>query len=155
MKKLVGDRLPEISPELAKLLAGSLDFVGVNHYTTVYARNDRMRIRKFLLQDASSDSAVITTSSREGKAIGEKAASSWLHIVPWGIRKLAVYLKDHYGNPPIFITENGMTDTAFKSRSKARLYKMYVLDQSNPAHLDQIVSTSIYVFSWLMRQYMM
>ncbi|KAL9666507.1 hypothetical protein QQ045_000841 [Rhodiola kirilowii] len=61
MKKLVSERLPDISSEVSELLKGSLDFVGINHYTTLYARNDRSRIMKLLLQDASSDSAVITT----------------------------------------------------------------------------------------------
>ncbi|KAL8144537.1 hypothetical protein V2J09_017569 [Rumex salicifolius] len=110
MQRLVDDRLPKISPEMAELLSGSLDFVGINHYTALYARNDRSRIRKFVLQDAFSDSAVIATRYRSGIPIGENAASRWLHIVPWGIRKLAVYLKENYGNPPIVITENGMDD---------------------------------------------
>uniref|UniRef100_A0A5B6YS65 Putative beta-glucosidase 41 isoform X1 n=1 Tax=Davidia involucrata TaxID=16924 RepID=A0A5B6YS65_DAVIN len=61
MQKLVGQRLPEITPEVSRLLVGSLDFVGINHYTTLYARNDITRIRKLILQDASSDAAVITT----------------------------------------------------------------------------------------------
>ncbi|OMO80499.1 Glycoside hydrolase, family 1 [Corchorus capsularis] len=110
MKSLVGERLPQISPEMSKLLVGSLDFIGINHYTTLYAKNDRTRIRKLILQDASTDAAVITTAFRGLTAIGEKAASSWLRIVPWGIRKLAIYLKDKYGNPPVIITENGMDD---------------------------------------------
>ncbi|KAK6934372.1 Glycoside hydrolase family 1 [Dillenia turbinata] len=110
MQRLVGDRLPEIPSDISKILVGSLDFVGINHYTTLYARNDRMRIRKLILQDAYSDSAIITTSSRGGVNIGERAASRWLHIVPWGIKKLATYVKDRYGNPPVIITENGMDD---------------------------------------------
>lgn len=36
-----------------------------------------------------------------------QAASHWLHIVPWGIRMLAKYVKDKYGNPPVILTENG------------------------------------------------
>ncbi|XP_021287874.1 putative beta-glucosidase 41 isoform X1 [Herrania umbratica] len=110
MKMLVGERLPKVLPEMSKILLGSLDFIGINHYTTLYARNDRTRIRKLILQDASSDAAVITTSFRGGAAIGERAASRWLRIVPWGIRKLARYVKDKYGNPPVIITENGMDD---------------------------------------------
>lgn len=58
----MSERLPDISPEVYTLLKGSLDFVGINHYTTLYARNDRSRTRKFILQDASSDAAVITTN---------------------------------------------------------------------------------------------
>ncbi|KAK9938331.1 hypothetical protein M0R45_015078 [Rubus argutus] len=110
MKKLVGKRLPEISHEVSKFLVGSLDFVGINHYTTLYARNDRTRIRKFMLHDAISDAAVITTPYKGGVAIGETAASHWLRIVPWGIRKLARYIKEKYGNPSVIITENGMDD---------------------------------------------
>jgi len=36
-----------------------------------------------------------------------QAASSWLHIVPWGIRKLVKHVKDKYGDTPVIITENG------------------------------------------------
>ncbi|XP_077211070.1 beta glucosidase 41 isoform X1 [Tasmannia lanceolata] len=110
MQNIIGSRLPKITPEMAKLLAGSLDFVGINHYTTLYARNDRSRIRKLVLHDASSDASVITTPFRGGVKIGERAASRWLHIVPWGIGKLMRYIKDNYGNPPVIITENGMDD---------------------------------------------
>uniref|UniRef100_A0A0D3GK12 4-hydroxy-7-methoxy-3-oxo-3,4-dihydro-2H-1,4-benzoxazin-2-yl glucosidebeta-D-glucosidase n=1 Tax=Oryza barthii TaxID=65489 RepID=A0A0D3GK12_9ORYZ len=47
---------------------------------------------------------------RHGKKIGETAASSWLHIVPWGMFKLMKHVKEKYGNPPVVITENGMDD---------------------------------------------
>ncbi|CAO2833442.1 unnamed protein product [Amaranthus hypochondriacus] len=110
MKKRVGSRLPEITPEISKLLKNTLDFVGINHYTTLYARNDRIGFRKFILQDASSDSAVITSPNRYGVPIGERAASRWLVIVPWGIRSVARYVRDRYNNPPMFITENGMDE---------------------------------------------
>lgn len=56
---------------------------------------------------------------RHGAAIGERAASVWLRIVPWGIRKLARYIKERYGNPPVIITENGMDDASHLSQKKA------------------------------------
>lgn len=37
-----------------------------------------------------------------------QAASEWLYVVPWGIRKLLNYVKEKYHNPPIYITENGI-----------------------------------------------
>uniref|UniRef100_A0A0D9WTC9 4-hydroxy-7-methoxy-3-oxo-3,4-dihydro-2H-1,4-benzoxazin-2-yl glucosidebeta-D-glucosidase n=1 Tax=Leersia perrieri TaxID=77586 RepID=A0A0D9WTC9_9ORYZ len=124
MQKLAGDRLPQFFPQASKLVSGSLDFVGINHYTTLYAKNDRMRVRKLVMNDASTDSAVIPTGQfcitdfsactmtayRHGKKIGDTAASSWLHIVPWGMFKLMKHLKEKYGNPPVIITENGMDD---------------------------------------------
>lgn len=61
MKRLVEERLPEITAEMSKTIKGAFDFFGINHYTTLYTRNDRTRIRKLILQDASSDAAVITS----------------------------------------------------------------------------------------------
>ncbi|GFP90236.1 putative beta-glucosidase 41 [Phtheirospermum japonicum] len=139
MRRLVGKRLPEIKPEVSRFLKGSLDFIGVNHYTTLYARNDRTRIRKFILRDASSDSAVITTSLKHWIPIGERSASRWLHIVPWGIRKLANYIKDKYGNPPVIITENGMDDP---NKSHAALDKVLKDDKRIKYHRDYLSNLS-------------
>lgn len=36
-----------------------------------------------------------------------QAASSWLYVVPWGIRKVLNYIAERYDNPPVYITENG------------------------------------------------
>ncbi|KAG8386226.1 hypothetical protein BUALT_Bualt03G0126900 [Buddleja alternifolia] len=139
MQKLVAERLPGITPEVSQYLKGSLDFIGINHYTTLYARNDRTRIRKLVLQDALSDSAVMTTSSKHGISIGERAASHWLHIVPWGIRKLANYIKDKYGNPPVIITENGMDDP---NRSHAALDKALQDEKRINYHRDYLSNIS-------------
>ncbi|XP_020583548.1 putative beta-glucosidase 41 isoform X2 [Phalaenopsis equestris] len=121
MQKLVGTRLPKFTTEMSNLLTGSLDFLGVNHYTSSYVQNDRSKVRKFLLKDASADAGVIRTSFRHGEAIGERAASSWLYIVPWGIRKLMNYIKENYRNTTIFITENGVDEinSPFISLEKA------------------------------------
>eukprot|EP00252_Welwitschia_mirabilis_P012060 TRINITY_DN2683_c0_g1_i1.p1 TRINITY_DN2683_c0_g1~~TRINITY_DN2683_c0_g1_i1.p1 ORF type:complete len:371 (-),score=21.01 TRINITY_DN2683_c0_g1_i1:710-1822(-) len=64
MKDLVESRLPEFSAEQSALLKGSLDFLGINHYTSLYARNDRWGLRKLIFKDAGSDSLVITTCKR-------------------------------------------------------------------------------------------
>lgn len=36
-----------------------------------------------------------------------QAASDWLYSVPWGLRKLLVWLHKRYGGPDIVVTENG------------------------------------------------
>lgn len=64
MQTQVGDRLPQITPEVSEFIIRTLDFVGVNHYTSLYAKNDKTGIRKFILRDASTDAAVITTSKQ-------------------------------------------------------------------------------------------
>lgn len=37
-----------------------------------------------------------------------QAASEWLYVVPWGLRKVLNYIAKTYNNPPIYVTENGM-----------------------------------------------
>ena len=40
----------------------------------------------------------------------EESASSWLKVVPWGFRKLLVWINKTYGNPILYVTENGFSD---------------------------------------------
>jgi beta-glucosidase/6-phospho-beta-glucosidase/beta-galactosidase len=39
--------------------------------------------------------------------IGPVSDSSWLHAVPWGFINALVYIQTTYGDPEIFVTENG------------------------------------------------
>src|SRR4051812_2567528 len=39
MKKQLGDRLPEFTPEEVELVKGSNDFYGMNHYTANYIKH--------------------------------------------------------------------------------------------------------------------
>uniref|UniRef100_A0A0E0Q1R8 Beta-glucosidase n=2 Tax=Oryza rufipogon TaxID=4529 RepID=A0A0E0Q1R8_ORYRU len=68
------------------------------------------RAMDFELGCITDFSACTMAAYRHGKKIGETAASSWLHIVPWGMFKLMKHVKEKYGNPPVVITENGMDD---------------------------------------------
>ncbi|GMH27578.1 hypothetical protein Nepgr_029421 [Nepenthes gracilis] len=111
MRTRVADRLPVFSADQKALLKGSLDFVGINHYTTWYARDNQTNLLGVLLKDTLADSGAVTLPfGSDGKAIGEKANAIWLYIVPQGLRRLMNYINKRYGNPPILITENGMDD---------------------------------------------
>lgn len=39
-----------------------------------------------------------------------ETGSDWLKITPFGFRKLLKFIKDEYGNPPIYVTENGVSE---------------------------------------------
>ncbi|KAK4789952.1 hypothetical protein SAY86_017256 [Trapa natans] len=110
MKTRVGSRLPKFSQSESFLLKGSLDFVGINHYTTYYAKANSTGIVGGLLNDSIADSGAITLPFKGLEAIGDRANSIWLYIVPHGIKSLMDYIKTKYGNPLVIITENGMDD---------------------------------------------
>ncbi|KAK1362018.1 Beta-glucosidase 40 [Heracleum sosnowskyi] len=112
MRTRVGSRLPTFTKDQSSLLKGSLDFVGINHYTTWYAKNNSTNIIGTLLNDSLSDSGAVTLPFRNLKPISNRRANAiWLYIVPQGIRSLMNYVKTRYGNPPVIITENGMDDS--------------------------------------------
>ncbi|MQL85355.1 hypothetical protein Taro_017865 [Colocasia esculenta] len=60
MRTRVGDRLPKFTAPEASLVKGSLDFVGINHYTTYYAMNNKTNLIGALFHDVFADSGVIT-----------------------------------------------------------------------------------------------
>jgi len=107
MRALVGDRLPKFTPEQQEMLRGSHDFFGLNHYTSVFAAN----VDSENVEAGSWDTdqkAAISYTDKEGNLIGPVADSPWLHVVPFGIEKMLVYVALRYNNPPIYITENGV-----------------------------------------------
>ncbi|XP_030613965.1 lactase-phlorizin hydrolase-like [Archocentrus centrarchus] len=95
-------RLPEFTPEEIKRVKGTHDFFGLNHYTSVLA------FPVDYGDDASfdADKGVITVSDRVWLDTG----SVWLKVAPFGLRKLLNFIKEQYGNPPIIITENGVSE---------------------------------------------
>lgn len=41
MKKKAGSRIPAFTEEQSELIRGSIDFVGINHYTSVYVSDGK------------------------------------------------------------------------------------------------------------------
>ncbi|KAB5538463.1 hypothetical protein DKX38_015996 [Salix brachista] len=114
MRNRVGERLPNFTKNDVALVKGSLDFVGINHYTTFYAQTNDFLLGDLIgkiLNDSLADSGTLTLPFGENlKPIGDRANSIWLYIVPRGMRSLMNYIREKYGNPPVIITENGMDD---------------------------------------------
>ncbi|KAH9292099.1 hypothetical protein KI387_042714, partial [Taxus chinensis] len=112
MRRRVGSRLPTFSKIQSALVKGSLDFVGVNHYSSFYAANISF-IRQLLPNgtvDTYTDSGVLPFPWNGNQTIGDPGPTLWLYIVPWGLRKLMNYIKQRYNNPLVIITENGTAE---------------------------------------------
>jgi len=110
MRELVGSRLPSISLDLSAKLRGSFDYLGINHYTTLYATSTPTRSPD-TTQNLYPDSMVYLTGERHGFPIGERTEMDGLYVVPHGIQKVVEYVKELYDNPAIIITENGYPDS--------------------------------------------
>ncbi|XP_016513131.1 beta-glucosidase 44-like [Nicotiana tabacum] len=106
MQNIVGNRLPKFTKEEIKMVKGSIDYVGINHYTTFYAYDRHLSKPKAL--GYRQDWNCAFAYDRKGAPIGPRAHSDWLYIVPWGLYKAVNYVKEHYGNPTIVLSENGM-----------------------------------------------
>ncbi|XP_059434257.1 vicianin hydrolase-like [Corylus avellana] len=108
MKSLVGNRLPKFTEAQSKLLKGSLDFLGVNYYTTNYAESAPST--NGVNVSYVTDRQLTLTTSKNGIPIGTPTDLDWLFIHPKGIHELLLYIKEKYNNPIIYITENGLAD---------------------------------------------
>ncbi|XP_056145398.1 lactase/phlorizin hydrolase [Lampris incognitus] len=95
-------RLPEFTPEEIKRIKGTYDYFGFNHYTTVLA----FPVNYGGLQHYDADRGAGTIADRSWLDSG----SSWLKVSPFGFRRILNFIKEEYGNPPIIITENGMSE---------------------------------------------
>ncbi|CAN6292177.1 unnamed protein product [Urochloa humidicola] len=151
MQDLVKERLPKFTPEQAKLVKGSADYIGINQYTASYMKGQKL-LQQTTPTSYSDDWQVQYVFARNGKPIGPQANSNWLYIVPSGMYGCVNYLKEKYGNPTVYITENGMDqpgnltrDEYLRDVTRVRFYKSY-LGQLKKA-IDQGANVAGY-FAW-------
>ncbi|KAG0460239.1 hypothetical protein HPP92_023367 [Vanilla planifolia] len=158
MRERVQNRLPKFSAADAALVKGSLDFVGINHYTTYYTKVNSTNLIGVLFNDALADSGSISLPFKNFKPIGERAASLWLYSVPGGMRSLMNYIKEKYDNPPVIITENGMDDSnspfisinkALKDEKRIRYHNNYLGNLSAAIREDGCDVRGYFVWSLL------
>ncbi|CAG9324208.1 unnamed protein product [Blepharisma stoltei] len=102
---ITGDRLPSFTSEQSKLLKGSYDFLGVNYYTSNYAKYTGVIGSNFYNDGRYTTGAYNAT----GHLIGPFGQSSWLNVYPQGFRDLLNHVNDRYNHPIIYILENGVS----------------------------------------------
>ncbi|KAG2566868.1 hypothetical protein PVAP13_7NG237100 [Panicum virgatum] len=134
MRTLVGNRLPQFTKEQSELVKGAFDFIGLNYYTANYA--DNLPPSNGLNVTYNTDARANLTGIRNGVPIGPQAASAWLFVYPQGFRELLLYVKENYGNPTVYITENGVDEAnnqnlslqeALKDDARIEFYHKHLL----------------------------
>lgn len=114
-------RLPKFSLAEKVKIKGTHDFIGINHYVTLYGKScsEQPIGSPHITLDAGGD-------CRYRDPNWESSGAPWLKIVPWGLRNLLNYIKKTYNNPKIYITENGYSDNEeiLEDNARVNYYKV-------------------------------
>ncbi|XP_060034029.1 lactase/phlorizin hydrolase [Erinaceus europaeus] len=108
-------RLPEFTDTEKRRINGTHDFFGFNHYTTVLAYN--LNYASWI-SSFDADRGVASITDRSWPDSG----SFWLKMTPFGFRRILNWLKEEYNNPPIYITENGVSQRGDDLNDTLRIY---------------------------------
>ncbi|XP_018092335.2 lactase-phlorizin hydrolase [Xenopus laevis] len=118
---LTKSRLPEFTESEKQRIKGTHDFFGLNHYTSVLTAP-----LNFPEGDPTYDADRGTSVISDRTWLG--SGSNWLRITPFGLRRLLNWIKETYNNPPIYVTENGISErgTNLKDVWREHYYKYYI-----------------------------
>lgn len=150
MKSRLGDRLPVFTAEEKTLLKGSSDFFGLNHYTTMMAKNAKEPQKTSVYGNGGLSEDQDVELSQD--ASWEVTSMKWA-IVPWGCRKLLQWIDERYDRPVIYITENGcafddkVSNGQVNDQKRVEFYSGYLFEAHNA--LSNGVNLGGY-FAWSM-----
>ncbi|XP_024971995.1 beta-glucosidase 18-like [Cynara cardunculus var. scolymus] len=106
MREYLGTKLPSFSIEEKNFLKNSTDFIGINHYTTIYTK-DCTNSGCSPTANRAIKGFLEMVEERDGVPIGEPTKVKGFSVVPRGMGEIVNYIKIRYNNTPMFITENG------------------------------------------------
>ncbi|KAJ0976988.1 hypothetical protein J5N97_012462 [Dioscorea zingiberensis] len=139
MKAVVRDRLPTFTAEESKMVTNSFDFIGLNYYTARYAQGKAFIPENYPTK-CTDDSYVEELTSNAHSDIGLWNNGSWLYVFPKGIKEVLLRIKERYGNPPVYVTENGYGDLikpgmtkeeAIHDLARMKYYKLHLAEVQN------------------------
>ncbi|KAK0395157.1 hypothetical protein QR680_001144 [Steinernema hermaphroditum] len=100
IKNRVGSRLPNLTEKEKRMLSGSADFLGVNYYYTMLARE--LKTKRDNITQIEEEWGV--------EEIMKPSKTSQETYHPDEFQDVFRYIKKQYGNVTMFITENGCQD---------------------------------------------
>ncbi|XP_043255842.1 myrosinase 1-like isoform X2 [Colletes gigas] len=135
-------RLPEFEPEWIEYIRGTSDFMAVNHYTSKLVEpGERGKVPSH-----DNDQGVKLSVDDSWKS----SASAWLKVVPRGFRYVLRQLSSKYGNPPMYITENGFSDLGtLNDTDRVDYYREYLKQMLLAIHVDGVNVRGYYLWSLL------
>lgn len=139
-------RLPEFTEEERMMIKGTADFFSLNYYTT----------RRIKHQDNTHSQPSLTADKEAEQVIDPSwpvaTGSSWLSVVPWGLRRLLKYIKDTYNHPIIYITENGFSQSdpaPLDDTQRWEYFRLTLQEILKAIHIDGVHLKGYFVWSLL------
>jgi len=110
MRSSVRDRLPHFTEKEQQKLVGSYDMIGINYYSSRFAKH--VDITENFSPELNTHDCCATEeiTGPNGNTIGPATGNAWVYMYPKGLKDILMIMKKRYGNPPVYITENGMGD---------------------------------------------
>uniref|UniRef100_A0A1Q3FP67 Putative beta-glucosidase lactase phlorizinhydrolase n=1 Tax=Culex tarsalis TaxID=7177 RepID=A0A1Q3FP67_CULTA len=116
-------RLPTMSPTTKAFIRGSTDFLGYNYYSSRLVQLDPQPYNLSTVPSIEKDSKLLLTIDPSWK----RAKSTWLYVVPEGLRGVLNWFRTEYRNPPVVITENGYSDDGqLEDHGRVDFYKSHL-----------------------------
>ncbi|XP_017782709.1 PREDICTED: myrosinase 1-like [Nicrophorus vespilloides] len=137
-------RLPRFTIKEIIEIKGTIDFLGLNHYTTFMAKS-------------GTDGPVPSNINDVGAILYQKpewkqSAREVFRLVPWGLRKLLVWVKKEYRNIEVLITENGYAgkeDETTNDIERIEYYNLYLTEVLKAIHEDKCKITGYTAWSFM------
>jgi len=102
MKRILEKHLPTFTKSERKALIGSVDFIGLNHYSSMMVSAPQTPAN---YSGYWADQHAIFRDNQSWN----KTFMGW-NVVPDGAREMLLWLDKRYNHPLIFVTENGMAN---------------------------------------------
>ncbi|KAL5990482.1 Beta-glucosidase 18 [Asimina triloba] len=116
MRQILGSRLPIFSSNDKKTLKSKLDFIGVNHYATLYVQD--CMFSSCDSNEAVGDDFAFITGIKDGRPIGTPTVMPPFFVDAAGMERIVLYYKERYNNTPMIITENGFAQDSKLSKKE-------------------------------------
>ncbi|XP_053113941.1 cytosolic beta-glucosidase-like isoform X3 [Hemicordylus capensis] len=139
-------RLPEFTEKEKMMIKGTADFFSLNYYTTRKIRHqEHMHNQPSVSADKEAEQV---TDPSWPVATG----SSWLAVVPWGLRLLLKYIKDTYNHPIIYITENGFSQSdpaPLDDTQRWEYFRLTLQEILKAIYIDRVMLKGYFIWSLL------
>ncbi|CAG5873044.1 unnamed protein product [Menidia menidia] len=115
--------LPVFNKADRQLVKGTYDFFAISHFSSK------------LVTHAKENSYTYTAMLEVQNMIDTTWIMSPRPVVPWGLRKALNWVKEHYGDVPIYVMANGVQEDPARFKDSLRVYYLYnYINEALKAH---------------------